>query len=80
MRRFRDDAGTPWEAYVNEREGDDYKGRFWFVMVPEGGAEGDAVELVDVRWNSKKTAERTLRTMSEWELRRRLRSALGRAA
>jgi hypothetical protein len=80
MRRFHDDAGTPWEAYVREREGDDYKGRFWFVMVPDGGVQGEEVELIDVRWNSKKTAERTLRTMSEWELRRRLRSALGRAA
>ncbi|MGD2123956.1 MAG: hypothetical protein PVJ76_19550 [Gemmatimonadota bacterium] len=80
MRRFQDDSGAPWEAYVRERAGDDYKGRFWFVMVPEGGAERDEVELIDVRWNSRKTAERTLETMSEWELRRRLRSARGRAA
>jgi hypothetical protein len=80
MRRFRDDSGTLWVAYVKERAGDDYKGRFWFVMVPDGGAEREEVELTDVRWNSKKTAERTLGTMSDWELRRRLRSALGRAA
>lgn len=80
MRRFFDDVGVPWEAFVRERSGDDYKGRFWFVMVPEGGSDGEGVELIDVRWNSEKTAKRTLQTMSEWELRRRLRSALGRAA
>jgi hypothetical protein len=80
MRRFQDDTGATWEAFVRERAGDNYKGRFWFVMVPEGGPEKEEVELIDVRWNSKRTAERTLKTMSVWELRRRLRSALGRAA
>ncbi len=80
MRRFRDDLDAPWVAFVRERAGDDYKGRFWFVMVPEEGADKDEVELIDVRWNSRKTAERTLGTMSDWELKRRLRSALGRVA
>ena len=80
MRRFRDDSDTPWVAFVRERAGDDYKGRFWLVMVPEEGTDKVEVELIDVRWNSRKTAERTLSTMSEWELKRRLRSALGRAA
>lgn len=35
--------------------------------------------LQDVRWNSVKTAERTLATASDVELRRRLRAARGRA-
>lgn len=78
MREFRDDQGTTWLATVKEREGDDYKGRYWFVAVPKGGGQEDAVELLDVRWNSLKTAERTLRTMSEKELRRRHRWAAGR--
>ena len=46
------------------------------------GVEGEAparLPVQDVRWNSAKTAERTLATASDVELRRRLRSALGRA-
>ncbi len=78
MREFQDEYGATWVASVRERSGDDYKGRYWFVMIPEGGAREEEVELVDVRWNSKKTAERTLQTMSELELGRRHRSAIGR--
>lgn len=76
MKRFVDDGGLNWVASVNERPGEDYKGRFGFVMAPDGG--GAELELADVRWNSRKTAERTLRTMSTQELRKRLRSGLGR--
>jgi len=36
------------------------------------------VELRDIRWNSERSARRTLDTMSVVELRRRLRSAEGR--
>lgn len=76
MRQFLDDEGLVWIASVKERPGQDYKGRFGFVMAPDG--EGPEVELEDVRWNSRKTAERTLRTMSTVELMKRLQSALGR--
>ncbi len=77
MREFKDEAGVGWVASVQEREGDDYKGRFTFVVAPVGnGSQGFPLE--DVRWNSQKTAERTLMTMSEKELRRRLRIARGR--
>ena len=78
MRSFRDDAGSTWVATVRERPGRDYKGRYYFFLEPRGGGEG--VALVDVRWNSERTAQRTLGTMSEVELRRRLRSARGRGA
>lgn len=79
MRDFRDEAGTPWVASIRERVGDDYKGRFCFHFSPDGGAEANGVSLGDVRWNSSKTARRTLATMSEVELRKRLKAALGRA-
>lgn len=79
MRRFRDHEGNAWVATVAREEGGDYKGRFYFVVDGEGSQEGRRVSLTDVRWNSSRTAERTLSTMSEVELRRRLRSALGRA-
>ena len=80
MRRFRDHEGNAWVATVAREEGGDYKGRFYFVVEGEGDREGRRVSLTDVRWNSSRTAQRTLATMSEVELRRRLRSALGRAS
>lgn len=76
MRKFEDGAGRAWTARVQEREGLDYKGRFHLVF--EAG-DGETAELVDVRWNSLRTAERTLLTMSQVELRRRLASARGRS-
>lgn len=77
MREFVDAEGQRWTATIEGREGPDYQGRFHFVLQPEGG--GAPVALEDVRWNSGHTARRTLETMSEVELRRRLRSARGRA-
>lgn len=78
MRDFTDHDGIEWVASVASTDGFDYKGRHYFVMRPKEG--GDEVALVDVRWNSERTAERTLATMSVVELRRRLRSAVGRQA
>jgi hypothetical protein len=79
MRVFRDGNGDGWVASVGERDGDDYKGRYFFRMTPQSGADRESVTLTDVRWNSPETAERTLQTMSSEELRRRLSSARGRA-
>lgn len=80
MREFVDAEGRRWTAGIREREGPDFKGRYFFVARPEGGGPDEEVELEDVRWNSEKTARRTLQTMSDVELRRRLRSAVGRDA
>ena len=79
MREFADENGQVWVGTVQEEPGDDYKGRFCFVFRAESESEADPVCLTDVRWNSQRTAERTLRTMSDVELRRRLRSARGRS-
>lgn len=79
MRAFTDHEGRGWRAEVALTEGPDYKGRHHLVLRPVEG-EGGEVALVDVRWNSERAARRTLETMSEVELRRRLRSALGRAS
>ncbi len=78
MREFKDSEGALWTATVRERPGPDYKGRYHFWAEPSSG--GECVALLDVRWNSERTADRTLATMSEVELRRRLRSALGRGS
>ena len=77
-REFSDSEGEAWVATVRERPGADYKGRYYFFARPAEASEEEGVALVDIRWNSRRTAERTLRTMSEVELRRRLRSARGR--
>ena len=38
MREFQDEYGATRVASVRERSEDDNKGRYWFVMIPEGGA------------------------------------------
>lgn len=78
MRAFEDRDGATWTATVREEPGTDYKGRYFMVLTPDDG--GPELPLVDIRWNSERTARRTLETASVVELRRRLRSALGRAA
>jgi hypothetical protein len=79
MRQFTDGNGRTWVATVEEHPGPDYKGRYVFAMEPGDGEQG-RMHLADVRWNSERTARRTLETMSAAELRRRLRSASGRAS
>ncbi len=77
MREFLDSDGGPWVAAVRSEEGLDFKGRHHLYFHPKG-AEDEGLDVLDVRWNSRGTAERTLATMSGVELRRRLRSARGR--
>jgi hypothetical protein len=79
MTEFLDEAGRAWVATVRSESGTDYKGRYYLHLHEEGGSD-DGVSLLDVRWNSPGTAERALATMSEVELRRRLRSGVGRAS
>ena len=79
MRTFEDASGDRWTASIRERPGPDYKGRYHFYMLPEGADDADGVSLLDIRWTSERTARRTLETMSEVELRRRLRQAVGRS-
>jgi hypothetical protein len=69
-----------WIAGARERPGLDYKGRFYFVMQPEAADPPAEVALEDVRWNSEDAARRTLLSMSQVELRRRLRNAKGRGS
>jgi hypothetical protein len=78
MRAFRDEHGAGWVATVRARPGRDYKGRYYFFLHPQAARDEEGIALLDVRWNSERTAQRTLMTMSEVELRRRLASARGR--
>lgn len=78
MREFLDEDGQVWLATIRTEGGTDYKGRHYLYLVPKDGEEEGGHGLSDVRWNSRLTASRTLSTMSDVELRRRLRSARGR--
>jgi len=78
MREFTDANGRAWVASTRKEEGPDYKGRLFMVLAPKDGGGDGPLELREVRWNSERTAERTLDTMSVVELRRRLRAARGR--
>jgi len=77
MRHFEDPELGSWILGVGNREGIDYKGRSYFVARRADG--GGEVSLGDIRWNNEATARRTIEAMSEVEIRRRLRGALGRA-
>lgn len=79
MKEFTDKAGSRWRAFVREEPGTDYKGRFHLVLRSEQD-ESREYPLEDIQWNTERTAMRTLETMSDVELRRRLRSAVGRGA
>ena len=78
MREFTDASGRTWVATTREEAGPDYKGRLYLVLEPANAADAEPLELREVRWNSERTARRTLETMSLVELRRRLRAGLGR--
>jgi len=78
MREFEDAAGRRWHASVREIPGPDYKGRIRLVFEPVDG-DGSMVVASDVRWNSERTARRTLETMSRSELEKRLSAAVGRS-
>lgn len=79
MMTFTDREGRSWDALLREEPGTDYKGRFYMVLRPtdEPGVE---YHLEDIRWNTERTGQRTLETMSDVELNRRLRYAVGRGS
>lgn len=72
MIQFTGEDGRDWVADAREEDSPRHHGRWYMVLRP---ADGDGAELAlpEVRWQSRHTAERTLRTMSDFELRRRLR-------
>ncbi len=77
MKSFTTENGREWVATAREEDTPRHHGRWYLVLRP---ADGDGTELAvpEIRWKSKHTAERTLDTMSAFELRRRLRIAARR--
>lgn len=79
MKTFRADDGELWVAGAEREATQRHHGVWYLIFHPEGDA-ARRLPIYEVRWQTRATAERTLRTMSEFELRRRLRSALARQA
>lgn len=77
MKRFTGEDGREWEATAREEDTPRHHGRWFLVLRPAGSDESELM-IPEIRWKSLRTAERTLRTMSDFELRRRLRIATRR--
>ena len=78
MRTFTDEAGTEWVASAREERTARHHQRWYLVFHPAAAADS-LLAMPEVRWQTRATAERTLRTMSEFELRRRLHTVRERA-
>lgn len=77
MVTFKDDNGREWVATAREEDTPRHHGRWYLVLHPADAVEPE-LTVPEVRWQTMRTAERTLSTMSVFELRRRLRLGLGR--
>ena len=76
MMSFTDETGAPWVASAREEKTPRHHGRWYLVFEAPGG---EVLAMPEVRWQTGETAERTLRTMSVFELRRRLHTVRERA-
>jgi hypothetical protein len=77
MKTFTGEDGREWVATAVQEDAPRHHGR-WFMVLRAADAPDVELVLPEVRWQSRHTAERSIRTMSEFELRRRLRMAANR--
>jgi hypothetical protein len=75
MKSFTDDSGVEWTASAREENTPRHHGRWYLVLEGPDGV----LPMPEVRWQTRATAERTLRSMSVFELRRRLHIVRERA-
>lgn len=78
MRSFRDDEGREWTATAREEITPRHHGR-WHLAFHPVDAPDQLIPVPEVRWQTAQSAERTLQTMAEFELVRRLLAARSRA-
>lgn len=78
MRPFTDEQGRAWVAGAMEEDTPRHHGR-WYLVFHPADAETPRLDVPEVRWQSRGEAERTLATMSLFDLRRRLVGAQLRA-
>ncbi|MGQ0562631.1 MAG: hypothetical protein ACT443_12245 [Gemmatimonadota bacterium] len=74
MKRFSDENGQSWVATARQEDTPRHHGTWYLVFHREDDAQR-VYPVPEVRWQTPATAARTLRTMSDFELRRRLNSA-----
>lgn len=79
MRSFTDEQGRAWVAGAREEVTPRHHGR-WYLVFHLDEPDAPDLPVPEIRWQTAETAERTVRTMSEFELRRRLHAASSRAA
>ncbi|MBI4545594.1 MAG: hypothetical protein HY703_10385 [Gemmatimonadetes bacterium] len=77
MRAFSDESGRDWIATAREEATPRHFGRWYLLLYPADRPDAE-LPLPEVRWQTRATAERTVATMSTFELLRRLRMALAR--
>jgi hypothetical protein len=78
MKPFADETGAAWVASAREENTPRHHGR-WYLVFHRAGQDEAVLAMPEVRWQTRATAQRTLLTMSEFELRRRLHVVLERA-
>ena len=78
MRNFRDDAGREWVATALEEDTPRHHGR-WYLAFHPADEPAAMMPVPEVRWQTRPSAERTVRTMATFELVRRLLAARTRA-
>jgi hypothetical protein len=76
MRTFEDVNGESWVASAREEDTPRHHTRWYLIFE---GQDGSELAMPEVRWQTRATAERTLRVMSEFELRRRIHIVRERA-
>ncbi|MGQ0814394.1 MAG: hypothetical protein ACT4O1_07995 [Gemmatimonadota bacterium] len=78
MKAFSDDNGQNWVATALEEDTPRHHGTWYLVFHPQSDP-ARVYPVPEIRWQTAPTAARTLTTMSDFELRRRLKSAILRA-
>jgi len=78
MRAFKDESGREWVATTREEQTPRHHGRWYLVFQPADRASV-ALPMPEVRWQTAASGARTLETMSEFELRKRLAIVVERA-
>lgn len=79
MKIFKDEKGQNWVATAREEDTPRHHGRWYLIFHPETDQQS-VLDVPEIRWQTAATAARTLRTMSDFELRRRLGTVRERAA
>ena len=77
MRNFQDEQGREWTATAREESTPRHHGR-WYLAFHPAADPATLIPLPEVRWQTAQSARRTLGTMSEFELLRRLVTARNR--